>query len=161
MFLNNFDVGWFLVPWQAGLRITSNLLGAAILWTEMFCSEENDHTGMSWLDGYGNSNCYPLQLCRAEKLLRIPIKHHLHAIPNQNIADHVYPFVMTICPCYNGYIHHDNAPCQKEWVTSICFHEHDRFIVNQWPEVVVEAADKNDAKMLYGIVSEVTGARSN
>ncbi len=42
------------------------------------------------------------------------IEHHLNATAYPSIvADHVHPFMNTVCPSCDGYFQQDNAPCHK------------------------------------------------
>lgn len=54
----------------------------------------------------------------------MPIQHHLNATGDLSIvADHLYHFMATISPFYNGYFQHDNAPCHKSQIISNWCHD--------------------------------------
>ncbi len=49
----------------------------------------------------------------------VPIEHRLNVIAYLSIvADHVHPFMTTVCPSSGGYFQQDNAPCHKAQIIS-------------------------------------------
>ncbi len=56
----------------------------------------------------------------------VPIEHRLNATADLSIgADHVHPFMTTVCPSSDGYFQQDNAPCHKAQIISDWFLEHE------------------------------------
>ncbi len=65
----------------------------------------------------------------------VQIKHRLNATTYLSIvADHVHPFITTVCPSSYDYIQQDNAPCHKAQIISDWFLEHEnQFTLLKWP----------------------------
>ncbi len=56
------------------------------------------------------------------------------------VADHVHPFMTTVCPSSDGYFQQDNAPCHKAQIVSDWFLEHDKeFALLKWPPPVTRS----------------------
>ncbi len=65
----------------------------------------------------------------------VPIEHCLNATAYLSIVtDHVYPFMTTVYPSFDGYFQQDNVPCHKPQIISDWFLEHDNeFTLLKWP----------------------------
>lgn len=72
------------------------------------------------------------------------------------VADHVYLFMTTVYPPFNGYFQQNNTPCHKTQIISKCFFEHD----NEFTVLTATRSQSSRAPLGCGGTGDKSGANA-